>query len=66
VQYAYLVMFLLASIKTLISIYVYVNKIFFFNFYVIHTHLFNGLFSGNTWLSRYQKDKTNLDTVKHF
>jgi len=26
-----------------------------------HTHLFNGPFSGTTQLSRYQKDKTNLD-----
>ena len=26
-----------------------------------HTHLFNGPFSGTTWVSRYQKDKTNLD-----
>jgi len=54
-------MFLLASIKTLISIYVYVNKIFFPNFYVIHIHLFNGPFSGTTWVSWYQKGKTNLD-----
>ena len=26
-----------------------------------HTHLFNGLFSGTTQVSRYQKGKTNLD-----
>ena len=26
-----------------------------------HTHLFNGPFSGTTWVSRYQKGKTNLD-----
>jgi len=26
-----------------------------------HTHLFNGLFSGTTRMSRYQKGKTNLD-----
>ena len=26
-----------------------------------HTHTFNGLFSGNTQVSRYQKGKTNLD-----
>ena len=26
-----------------------------------HTHTFNGPFSGNTQLSRYQKGKTNLD-----
>jgi len=26
-----------------------------------HTHPFNGPFSGTTWLSRYQKGKTNLD-----
>jgi len=26
-----------------------------------HTHPFNGLFSGNTQVSRYQKGKTNLD-----
>ena len=25
-----------------------------------HTHPFNGLFSGTTWVSRYQKGKTNL------
>jgi len=26
-----------------------------------HTHSFNGPFSGTTWVSRYQKGKTNLD-----
>ena len=26
-----------------------------------HTHLFNGLFSGTTRVSQYQKGKTNLD-----
>ena len=26
-----------------------------------HTHTFNGPFSGTTHVSRYQKDKTNLD-----
>ena len=26
-----------------------------------HTHPFNSLFSGTTWVSRYQKGKTNLD-----
>jgi len=26
-----------------------------------HTHTFNGPFSGTTWVSRYQKGKTNLD-----
>jgi len=26
-----------------------------------HTHTFNGLFSGTTWVSQYQKGKTNLD-----
>ena len=26
-----------------------------------HTHPFNGPFSGTTWVSRYQKGKTNLD-----
>ena len=26
-----------------------------------HTHPFNGPFSGTTWVSRYQKDQTNLD-----
>jgi len=26
-----------------------------------HTHPFNGLLSGTTWLGRYQKGKTNLD-----
>jgi len=29
-----------------------------------HTHPFNGLFSGTTWVSRYQKCKTNLDFTK--
>ena len=24
-----------------------------------HTHLFNGLFSGTTWVRQYQKGKTN-------
>jgi len=26
-----------------------------------HTHTFNGPFSGTTWVSQYQKGKTNLD-----
>jgi len=26
-----------------------------------HTHPFNGPFSGTTWVSRYQKGKTDLD-----
>ena len=26
-----------------------------------HTHPFNGPFSGTTWVSRYQKGKTNVD-----
>ena len=26
-----------------------------------HTHLFNGPFSGTTWVGRYQKGKTSLD-----
>ena len=26
-----------------------------------HTHTFNGPLSGTTWVSRYQKSKTNLD-----
>jgi len=29
-----------------------------------HTHPFNGPFSGTTWLSQYQKGKTNLDFTK--
>jgi len=29
-----------------------------------HTHLFNGPISGTTWVSRYQKGKTNLDFTK--
>ena len=29
-----------------------------------HTHPFNGPFSGTTWVSRYQKGKTNLDFTK--
>ena len=29
-----------------------------------HTHPFNGPFSGTTWVSRYQKGKTNLDVTK--
>ena len=38
-------------------------KIFRSNFVKIHahTHPFNGPFSGTTWVSRYQKGKTNLD-----
>jgi len=27
----------------------------------IHTHPFNGPFSGTTWVSQWQKGKTNLD-----
>jgi len=30
----------------------------------MHTHPFNGPFSGNTQVSRYQKGKTNLDFTK--
>jgi len=30
-------------------------------FSLSHTHPFNRLFSGTTWVSRYQKGKTNLD-----
>jgi len=30
----------------------------------LHTHTFNGPFSGNTHHSRYQKGKTNLDFTK--
>ena len=29
-----------------------------------HTHPFNGSFSGTTWVSRYQKGKTNLDSTE--
>ena len=29
--------------------------------YCVHTHTFNGPLSGTTQVSRYQKDKTNLD-----
>jgi len=29
--------------------------------YLLHTHPFNGPLSRTTWVSRYQKDKTNLD-----
>jgi len=29
-----------------------------------HTHPFNGPFSGTTWVSRYQKGKTNLDFIE--
>ena len=29
--------------------------------YNTHTHTFNGPLSGTTWVSRYQKGKTNLD-----
>jgi len=29
-----------------------------------HTHPFNGPFSGTTWVSQYQKGKTNLDFTK--
>jgi len=31
------------------------------NYTHTHTHPFNGPFSGTTWVSRYQKNKTNLD-----
>jgi len=27
----------------------------------LHTHTFNGPFSGTTWVSQYHKGKTNLD-----
>ena len=30
----------------------------------LHTHPFNGPFSGTTWVSRYQKGKTNLDLTE--
>ena len=29
-----------------------------------HTHPFNGLFSGTTRVSQYQKGKTNLDFIE--
>ena len=29
-----------------------------------HTHLYNGPLSGTTWVSQYQKGKTNLDLLK--
>jgi len=29
-----------------------------------HTHPFNGPFSGTTWVGRYQKGKTNLDSTE--
>jgi len=28
---------------------------------IVHTHQFNGPFSGTTWVGWYQKGKTNLD-----
>ena len=31
---------------------------------ILHTHPFNGPFSGTTRVSRYQKGKTNLDFTK--
>jgi len=31
---------------------------------IIHTHPFNGLFSGTTRVSRYQKGKANLDFIE--
>jgi len=30
----------------------------------MNTHPFNGPFSGTTWVSRYQKGKTNLDVTE--
>ena len=30
-------------------------------YHLLHTHPFNGPFSGTTWVSQYQKGKTNLD-----
>ena len=33
----------------------------FAGIYTIHTHTFNGPFSGTTRVSRYQKGKANLD-----
>jgi len=32
--------------------------------YITHTHPFNGPLSGTTWVSQYQKGKTNLDFTK--
>jgi len=29
-----------------------------------HSHPFNGPFSGTTWVSQYQKGKTNLDFIE--
>jgi len=31
---------------------------------MVHTHPVNGPFSGTTWVSRYQKGKTNLDFIE--
>jgi len=40
----------------------YIKRILHCNhFNAPHTHPFNGPFSGTTWVSRYQKGKTNLD-----
>ena len=36
----------------------------FFPDFCIHTHSFNGPFSGTTLVSRYQKGKTNLDSTE--
>jgi len=51
------------KMPTIISESISRNSIDFNNFSVknTHTHPFNGLYSGTTQVSRYQKGKTNLD-----
>ena len=39
----------------------YINPRFTYLLTYLHTHTFNGPFSGTTQVSRYQKSKTNLD-----
>jgi len=40
------------------------GHILFFYLFNTHTHPFNGPLSGTTWVSRYQKGKTNLDSTE--
>jgi len=56
--YIYSIMLLPLS-SSLLHIYLFLH-----NLTHTHTHTFNSPFSGTTWVSQYQKDKTNLDFTK--
>ena len=58
--YIYSIMLLPLS-SSLLHIYLFLHNLTHTH---THTHTFNSPFSGTTWVSQYQKDKTNLDFTK--